>query len=102
MEQLRASVVLDYQNVHLTARDVFRPGQDPHLALIHPVLFAKRAMQERNRRQREGHPHAAASRVLVFRGLPHVDHDTDQHRRCQAQRDSWVDAGALVTLRDLK
>lgn len=27
---LRTVVVIDYQNVHLTARDVFSPGEDAH------------------------------------------------------------------------
>lgn len=36
---LRASVVIDYQNVHLTARDVFDPHGDSHNSLVHPMLF---------------------------------------------------------------
>lgn len=100
--QLRASFIIDYQNVHLTARDVFLPGQDPHTSLIHPVRFANVAIRARNSRQRQGYPHAVVTRVLVYRGLPHVDHDPEQNRRCLAQRADWASAGAEVTLRDLK
>lgn len=99
---LRASVVIDYQNVHMTAHDVFDPRGDLHDALIHPVLFARAAIARRNSIQREGMPHAQASRVLVFRGLPHVDHDWEQHRRCQQQATQWRADGAIVQLRDLK
>lgn len=99
---LRASMVIDYQNVHLTARDVFNPGADAHHALVHPMAFARRAMLERNSRQREGYPHAVVDRVLVYRGLPHVDHDPAQHHRCLEQATQWRAAGALVELRDLK
>lgn len=99
---LRTTFVLDYQNVHLTARDVFDPKGEEHQSLIHPVNFAKQALLRRNSRQRSGFPHAALSRVLVYRGLHHVDHDWEQHRRCQDQATQWRADGAIVELRDLK
>ena len=36
---LSAVVVIDYQNVHLTAYDIFNRGGDRHDSLIHPQLF---------------------------------------------------------------
>lgn len=99
---MRAAVVIDYQNVHLTARDVFVPGQDAHQALIHPMLFARRAVAARNSRQREGYPQAEVAKVLAFRGLPHVDFSPEQNRRCLAQAAQWRADGAEVELRDLK
>lgn len=99
---LRASVVIDYQNVHLTAHDVFNPRGDKHDSLIHPMQFARRAILQRNVRQREGHPHAAVERVIAFRGLPHVDHDWEQNRRCLDQTTQWTQDGATIVLRDLK
>lgn len=99
---LRTAFVIDYQNVHLTARDVFNPRGADHESLIHPVQFAKRALVERNQRQREGHPHAELTRTLVFRGLHHVDHDWEQNRRCLDQAAQWRRDGAEVELRDLK
>lgn len=100
--RLRAAVVMDYQNVHLTARDIFQPGQPPYTALIHPMQFAKAAVQERNRRQREGFPHATLAKVFVARGLPHTDHEREQNGRCTAQAEQWRRDGAEVHLRDLK
>lgn len=99
---LRASVVIDYQNVHLTARDVFDPGGENHHSLIHPMQFAHRALLERNKKQRAGFPLAELTRVTVFRGLPHVDHDWEQHRRCIDQATQWRRDGTDVQLRDLK
>jgi hypothetical protein len=99
---LRAVVVLDYQNVHLTAHDVFDHAGDKHDALIHPMLFAQTVARIRNQRQREGHPLAHLTGVHVFRGLPHTDYDWEQSRRCSAQAEEWRRAGAHVTLRDLK
>ncbi|MFT4123034.1 MAG: hypothetical protein QM635_04280 [Microbacteriaceae bacterium] len=51
---LKAVFVIDYQNVHLTAHDVFDPRGEVRDALIHPAQFAKRALVDRNARQREG------------------------------------------------
>ncbi|MEK6310998.1 MAG: hypothetical protein V4737_10960 [Curtobacterium sp.] len=99
---LRAAVVVDYQNVHLTAYDVFDGRGDRHDSLIHPMQFARRAIRERNARQRAGYPHAEVIRVIVFRGLHHVDHDWEQHRRCIDQAAQWRADGVDVQLRDLK
>ena len=61
---LRASVVIDYQNVHMTAHDVFDPRGELHESLIHPVQFAARAIVERNARQRDGMEHARLTRTI--------------------------------------
>ena len=98
---LQTVVILDYQNVHLTAHDVFGTD-DRHDSLIHPVQFATAGIRERNRRQREGYPEASLVRVVAFRGLPHADFDWEQNRRCLDQATQWRDDGAIVELRDLK
>lgn len=67
------------------------------------MQFARRAIVERNARQRAGHhPAAELVRVTVYRGLPHVDHDPQQQRRCLDQASQWQRDGAVVELRDLK
>jgi uncharacterized LabA/DUF88 family protein len=99
---LRASIVIDYQNVHMTAHDVFDPRGELHESLIHPVEFADRAIVERNRRQREGMAHAVLARTIVFRGRHNLDHHWEQHRRCNDQAAQWQKDGAIVELRDLK
>lgn len=99
---LRAAIVIDYQNVHLTARDIFCPGQDAHHALIHPMNFARAAVNERNARQKPDMPHAQVERVTVYRGLPHADYAPEQNGRCQEQARQWTTDGAIVELRDLK
>ena len=99
---LRTSVVVDYQNVHLTAHDVFDPRGGRHDSLIRPMQFARRAITQRNSRQREGHEHAELARVTVYRGLPHDDYDWEQHRRSIDRAEQWRRDGAEVELRDLK
>lgn len=99
---LRTSIVVDYQNVHMTAHDIFNPHGNLWDSLIHPAQFAQRAIIERNSRQREGYEHAQLTRTLVFRGLPHVDYDWEQNRRNLDQATQWEQDGADVSLRDLK
>ncbi len=65
---LRTVIVMDYQNVHLTAHDIFARHSSKHRALIHPMRFAETAIRRRNQLQREGYPHAVLEKVLVFRG----------------------------------
>jgi uncharacterized LabA/DUF88 family protein len=99
---LRTAIVVDYQNVHLTAHDTFNRRGNKHDSLIHPMQFAKRAIVERNSRQREGYEHAVLARVTAFRGRPHADYDWEQNRRCVDQAIQWRADGAVVELRDLK
>lgn len=99
---MRAAVVIDYQNVHLTARDLFIPGRPEHEALIHPMQYAEVAVEERNRRQREGYEAVTLERVFAYRGHPHADYDPQQHARAAAQADQWRRDGVEVVLRDLK
>lgn len=99
---LKAAVVIDYQNVHLTAHDIFNPRGGRHESLIDPMLFAQTAIRQRNRTQRAGFPEAELTRVVAYRGLPHIDHQWEQHRRCIDQAEQWRASGAEVELRDLK
>lgn len=66
------------------------------------MRFAQRAIVERNERQREGFALARIERVIAFRGLHHVDHHWEQHRRAQDQAARWREDGVDVQLRDLK
>lgn len=86
---LRAAVVIDYQNIHLTAHDLFSAGEAKHETLIHPLHFANALLAERNARQREGYPHAELQRVLVYRGQPSSEHEPAQYGRTDAQRAAW-------------
>jgi hypothetical protein len=45
---LRMAVLIDYQNIHLTARDVFAPvGASAKDTLVHPVRFADQLCERR-------------------------------------------------------
>jgi hypothetical protein len=36
-DELRAAVIIDYQNVHLTGAGLFEPYKPKHECLIHPL-----------------------------------------------------------------
>lgn len=98
-QTLRAAVVVDYQNIHLTAHDVFaEPGEARHETLIHPLHFANALILERNARQREGFPQAGLHRVLVYRGQPSSEHEPRQYGRTDSQRAAWARSDPRVAV----
>lgn len=102
---LRASVVMDYQNVHLTGHGLFDRTRfgPPHDALLDPLHFGNQLVQTRNKRQRAGMAAAELARVQVYRGLPSANHDPKAYARSQAQKSNWErDPRVGVHLRPLK
>lgn len=95
---------MDYQNVHLTARDVFSDkGQPTHESLIDPLHFGNQVVLARNKAQRAGMPHATLLEVQVYRGEPSPVHQPRAYARTQAQRSQWErDPRVRVTLRPLR
>jgi Protein of unknown function DUF88. len=103
--ELRASIVIDYQNVHLTGHELFVATKylPLHETLIDPVSFAGQLIRMRNQLQREGMARATLRRVLVYRGEPSPEHDPRGYGRNQAQKSQWErDRRVQVTLRPLK
>lgn len=105
MAPLRAAIVIDYQNVHLTAHGLFAETKyrPRHECLIDPLHFSNQAIQARNRNQKPGMDHATLQRVLVYRGQPSPEHDSAAYARNQAQKAQWErDPRVAVHLRPLK
>lgn len=102
---LHATVVIDYQNVHLVGHNLFpstkhRPRHD---SLVDPLLFAQTWARVRNEAQRPGMPACDVAKVLVYRGLPSPEHDADAYARNQAQKAHWErDSRVTVIHRPLK
>lgn len=104
-DQLRAVVVVDYQNVHLVGHNTFGSAQflRPHETLVDPLLFAQQLLLARNAAQGPGQPPAVLQRVLVFRGIPAAEHDSKGYSRNLSQKSQWErDGRVTVTLRALK
>lgn len=105
MSTLRATIIVDYQNVHLTGHALFESTRHmpKHETLVDPLFFAQQLIRRRNELQRDGMAHAVLRQVHVFRGLPSPEHDPDAYDRSQAQRAQWErDKRVHVTLRPLK
>lgn len=105
MSDLRAVVVVDYQNVHLTAHNLFDCSRynQPHESLIDPLNFAHQVIRVRNSLQAEDRAKAVLKQVYVYRGQPSAAHDATAYARNQAQKAQWErDKRVTVTLRPLK
>lgn len=105
MADLRAVIVMDYQNVHLTAHGLFDVSKHrpPHEALLDPLTFARQVIQKRNSLQKPGMDKAVLKHVRVFRGQPSPVHDPKPYARNQAQKAQWErDKRVTVTTRPLK
>ena len=104
-EDLRSSVVLDYQNVHLTGHghSLSTRHLPNHETLVDPLMFAQRLLPTRSARQKSGMSLAVLRKFLVYRGQPSVDHDPPGYARNQAQKSQWErDPRVQVTLHPLK
>lgn len=96
---------MDYQNIHLTAHNLFAPyGTPVHEVLIHPLLFAEQMLAERAARQGdERMQRAVLTDVYVYRGQPGNKQQPDLYRYTQAQRSEWTrDKRVKVTYRPLR
>ena len=104
-KDLRTTIIVDYQNVHLTGHGLFGSTRPlpPHETLVDPLLFGLHLVRARNARQQAGMARAVLRRVLVYRGQPSPDHDSAGYARNLAQKAHWErDPRVQVTLRPLK
>ncbi|NEE00673.1 NYN domain-containing protein [Phytoactinopolyspora halotolerans] len=87
-----AYVVIDYQNIHLTAHDLFMSRRTPLKgSQIHPAAFAERILAVRPH-QGPGSarvPAVILHEVLVFRGQPRSDRELRMYSVVEAQRAEW-------------
>jgi hypothetical protein len=92
MSDQRVSVVIDYQNIHLTAYDLFGRqlgATELHHTLIHPLLFAQRVVDRWTASRPEDGPLTLDS-VYVFRGAPSQAHDAFMYGINQRQMSEWT------------
>lgn len=85
----RASVVIDYQNIHMLAGECFAPGMPLHEVLVDPLLFAEELVRRRNADQGEGYPAVQLGKVLVYRGLPSAQHDPEANSYNLQHQHHW-------------
>lgn len=111
----RVAIVIDYQNVHMTAHDVFMPAEPIHKALIDPYRFSKRLIEIKNEDIKISNdqkglelPMCKLSRIEVFRGIPVPEADNNGYRRNLLQKNRWEKEACInnidlhITYRSLK
>jgi hypothetical protein len=99
MADLRATVIIDYQNVYDTGTGVFGSSSIPGTGFVHPLRYADGLIGIRNQSQ----PMAILSKVLVYRGLPSSTHEPRKNAWNKSQMSEWMrDSRVEVTHRDLK
>lgn len=100
---LKATVIIDYQNVQITGSKLYGSNLGLHKHYIDPIKFAETLIEERNSRIAKGYAHAMVSKVLVYRGLPSNVHNPIQYARNLTQAAYWQrDNRVMVTHRALK
>jgi len=103
MDPLSATLVIDYQNVHLTGHGMFAPNHPLHDYLISPGRYADVLIKRRNGLQKSGHRPAIARQILVYRGLPSNQVDPVAYSRNLSQKANWeIDRRVSVTQSPLK
>ena len=73
---LRAVIVIDYQNMHLTGHNFFEHDGTPrHHSLVHPLYYARQLLEARNSSFRllSGVGRVIGKRSECLRQEPHVD-----------------------------
>lgn len=103
-EALTAAVLIDYQNIHLTAHGCWGRSGAPYESLVHPLRFADQVLQVRRQRQQDERQRTAVlTDVFVFRGLPSNKNQPALYRVAQAHRSEWErDKRVHVTYRPLR
>ncbi|MFD5769427.1 NYN domain-containing protein [Streptomyces sp. NPDC127049] len=97
--------MIDYQNIHLTARDLFAPvGTSARDTLVHPLLFAEQVVAERATRSTDAWlASAVLTSVCAYRGTPSNSRDPRLYAASQAQRSEWTrDPRVSVHYRSLR
>ena len=100
---LNATVIIDYQNVHITGYKLHGSNLGNHQHYLDPIKFAETLANERNSRIKADFPPATIVKVLVYRGLPSSVHNPTQYARNLAQAAYWErDKRVIVAHRPLK
>ena len=86
---LDATVIIDYQNVHLIGLNLFQPLNEQKHHFLDPTKFATRLINKRNATQKRTELAAFAKNILVFRGLPSPIFDSRSYARNLNQASFW-------------
>lgn len=98
MTALRATVIIDYQNVY-SGTKLFDSQMVKIPRIVHPLHYGNEIIKIRNQKQSM----ATLVKVLVYRGLPSSEYEPRKYAHNQSQKSEWEKSPLVkVTMRPLK
>ncbi len=89
MEYARVGFVIDYQNMHLTAHNLFTPNLNKRESLLHPLQLAQGVLRRRGEFFKEQVTQFKITQVRVFRGLPSNRQEPEKYAQNLSQKSEW-------------
>lgn len=93
------ALVIDYQNVHISAHEIFAPTSPIEDSLICPVNFARQLQKVKNTDSLEKMGCSfSITRVELYRGLPSAHANPQANARNLKQKEQWMKSAKLHDL----
>lgn len=89
MEYARVGFVIDYQNMHLTAHNLFTPNLNKRESLLHPLQLVQGVLSRRGEFFKEQVTQFKITQVRVFRGLPSNRQEPEKYAQNLSQKSEW-------------
>jgi uncharacterized LabA/DUF88 family protein len=89
LEYARVGFVIDYQNMHLTAHNLFSPNVKKGASLLHPLHLAQSVISRRGDFFKEQVTQFEITQVRVFRGLPSNKQEPQRYAQNLSQKSEW-------------
>ena len=103
LEYAHVGFVIDYQNIHLTAHNLFTHNEPKQASLIHPLRLCENVLNRRSQFFRNESKDLKIKEVRVFRGLPSNRQEPRRYAQNLSQESEWSkDARVRVEFLELK
>ncbi len=89
LEYARVGFIIDYQNMHLTAHNLFTPNLNKRESLLHPLQLAQGVLRRRGEFFKEQVTQFKITQVRVFRGLPSNRQEPEKYAQNLSQKSEW-------------
>jgi uncharacterized LabA/DUF88 family protein len=89
LENARVGFVIDYQNMHLTAHNLFTPNLSKQKSLLHPLLLSQSVLLRRSHFLHQNLVQLNITQVRVFRGLPSNKQEPQRYAQNLSQKSEW-------------
>jgi uncharacterized LabA/DUF88 family protein len=89
LENARVGFVIDYQNMHLTAHNLFTPNLSKQKSLLHPLLLSQSVLLRRAHFLHQNLVQLNITQVRVFRGLPSNKQEPQRYAQNLSQKSEW-------------